>query len=155
MEPHGLQISGRQQSVVLMQDETGFVTDWLGHKMGILTFGPHVALAVVGDDVKAGIIFNNFVWPSIEASILSISPKWCNKRILREIFSYPFEQLGCRRVTATTSTKNQPAMAFLKRLGFELEGIARQARPDGDAAVFGMIREECRWLNEQGRPKSS
>jgi len=36
---------------------------------------------------------------------------------------------------------------FNKRLGFQLEGIHRQAWPmGGDALSFGMLKPECKWI---------
>jgi RimJ/RimL family protein N-acetyltransferase len=62
------------------------------------------------------------------------------------IFGYPFNQVGCRRLTATTEAKNQPVRAFLCHLGFREEGVIRQGFPTDDAVVYGMLRDECRWL---------
>lgn len=110
-------------------------------------WGPCVAIGVtLGDTLVAGIVLNNFRWPSIEASIASTSPRWCSRRNLAAIFSYPFRQLECRRLGATTGVTNQPARAFLCRLGLRVEGICRQALVSGDAVIYGMTPAECRWL---------
>jgi RimJ/RimL family protein N-acetyltransferase len=105
-----------------------------------------------GGDLIAGVVFNNFCWPNIEGSIASTTPRWCSRRNLAAIFAYPFRQLDCHRMGATTGVTNQPVRAFLCRLGFREEGVCRQAwppsvaNPTGDAVLYGMTPDECRWL---------
>ena len=70
-----------------------------------------------------------------------------SRRTLRRIFEYPFKQLEVSRLQAVTSVKNLRCKAFIERLGFKLEGLARRAH-DGetDQAVYSMMPSECRWL---------
>lgn len=116
-------------------------------------WGKCTAIGIAQDgDLIAGIVFNNFCWPNIEASIASTTPRWCSRRNLAAIFAFPFRQLGCRRMGATTGLTNQTARSFLCRLGFRQEGICHQAwplsvaNPTGDAVLYGMTPDECRWL---------
>jgi RimJ/RimL family protein N-acetyltransferase len=124
------------------------VARWVGERVGISDFGPCSAIGFVKDDNEpiAGVVFNNWHAPSdpglIEATIASTSPRWCNRATLAVIFGYVFNQVGCRRLTATTEAKNQPTRAFLCHLGFREEGVIRQGFPTDDAVVYGMLREE-------------
>lgn len=125
------------------------IARWVGDRLGIDDFSPFCgALGIIDDHgIIAGVVFNNYRHPNIEATIASTTPRWCTSRVLRGIFSYPFWQLKCSRVTAVTSVKNQPTQAFLCRIGFQQEGVMRRAfRNDEDAVIFGMLAEECRWL---------
>ena len=113
----------------------------------VLDWGPHTALGIRYDDALiAGVVFSHFTWPSIEASIASVTPAWCSRRNLKVIFSYPFEQLQCRRLGAMTEADNMHSRQFLRRLGFREEGIMRDALPSGDAVIYGMRASECLWL---------
>ncbi|HEY1299249.1 MAG TPA: GNAT family protein [Stellaceae bacterium] len=141
-------------TVVLGHDVA--VAEWVRRRLTdppIAEWGPCTAIGIaIGPELVAGIVFNNLRWPTIEASIASSTPRWCSRRNLAAIFSYPFRQLQCRRLGAMTGVTNQPARAFLCRLGFREEGMLRQAlvpnaaNPVGDAVIFGMIPAECRWL---------
>lgn len=124
------------------------VAEWVRRHFGHeVEWGPCAAVGIARDgELIAGVVFNNFRWPSIEASIASTRPDWASRRNLAAIFAYPFRQLDCRRVGALTEVTNQPVRAFLCRLGFRQEGICRDALVSGDAVIFGMIRAECRWL---------
>ena len=55
--------------------------------------------------------------------------------------------VGCRRVTGLVHDNNHDARRFDEHLGFKQEGVLRKAAPDGDdMIVYGMLREECRWI---------
>lgn len=116
-------------------------------------FGQCVAIGVVdGERIYAAMVYNNYkVKPdgtplSIELSVVSIDKRWMKRHIIREMFSYPFTQLGLRRMQATTSIQDEGTNSIMQRLGFTLEGTHRAAHPFGDAYSWGMLAEDCRWL---------
>jgi len=102
-----------------------------------------------GKDLVAVIVFHDYRWPNIEASIWSSTPRWATRHVLGAVMKYAFQQLDCRRITALTETTNQRARAFLCRLGFTQEGIHPHALPSGDAVTYGLLRENAaRWMAE-------
>ena len=127
------------------------LADWVGKNLGV-DLGPGcVAVGFAdGGELLGAIAYHNFQWPNIEGSIWSTSPRWCNRRTLFACFFHPFLAMKCRRFGANAAVTNQPSRAFLQRLGFQHEGTARQAVcHEGevcDAAIYGMLAHECRWL---------
>jgi len=102
--------------------------------------------------IQAVVVYNNYRAPNIEASIACVDPKWTTRTNLGVAFSYPFTQLGCSRVTAIVDKKNRRARKFLAGkdgghgIGFKLEGVLRQASPNGeDMMIYGLTRDECKW----------
>lgn len=84
---------------------------------------------------------------SIEMSIYSVDKRWATRQNLRDFFTYPFIQLGVKRVLTICSAHDQGVIMFNKRIGFMPEGYHRDAFPDGgDAVSFGMLKKECKWL---------
>lgn len=148
-------ISEREATRVLLGWDAA-VAEWVRQRLTvppIAAWGPCTAIGIArGGELVAGVVYNNYRPPSIEASIASTTPAWCSRRNLAAIFAYPFHQLECRRLGAMTEVTNQPARAFLCRLGFRQEGVLRQALPpsaanlEGDAVLYGMTPAECRWL---------
>ena len=68
--------------------------------------------------------------------------------ILRWVFDYPFNQCGLRRVSSLVTASNKVSYALTSKRGGQLEGIMRGAGENGeDMYLFGMLREECRWLS--------
>jgi RimJ/RimL family protein N-acetyltransferase len=131
------------------------IARWVGEQLGIDDFGECATFAVLDDrQLIAGIVFNNYRGHDIEVTMTSISPRWCTRSIMRTVFSYPFHQIGCKRITASVEDTNQPVRAFLCHLGFRQEGVMRQAYRTGrDAVIFGMLRDECRWLGQRNDVK--
>lgn len=94
----------------------------------------------------AVVVFENYSQCDVWMSVAADSTYWANPRFLAAVFSYPFKQLGLRRVTSTVAGKNMKSLEFCKRLGFVLEGTCRNALPDDDLIFLGLLREECRYL---------
>ena len=113
---------------------------WVGEHLAI-DLGPGAAIGVAdGDRLLAAVYYNGFRWPSIEMSVYANSPRWLNRRVAHWCFAYPFRQLRCRRAGASCAAGNRRTRKLLEGLGFKLEGVARQAWPEGDACTWGQAR---------------
>lgn len=116
------------------------------------TFAPgsYQAMMIVDDkmDFVGGVIFSNFRGTDCEVSCAA-EPNMAVWRphIMRAVFSYVFDQLGCVRCTSVTTKRNKRARDFLEGLGFVLEGNIRLGY-DGrrDALIYGLLASECRYL---------
>lgn len=133
------------------EDEKNTLVRWAVQQLGIRDYGPCQAIGVYHDaKIVAVAIFHEFRIPSIEVTFVTSSPRWASPNAVRAILKFPFKQLECKRLTAVTEAKNQPARAFLCRLGFKLEGIHPDALPTGDAVSYGLLRKNAaRWLEER------
>ncbi len=135
--------------LVIGQDEA--VALWVQQRIpAALDFSPCTAIGVADDGrLIAGAVYNNYQGYMIEISMASISPRWCNRRTLRALLGYPFEQLKVRRLQFTIAKRDKKTRKLWERLGFKYEGTGRQAWPDGsDSCVYSMLKHECRWLKE-------
>jgi len=72
--------------------------------------------------------------------------KWATKDFLFHAFSYPFDQIGCNRITALIKEKNKMALKTCIRLGFKKEGLLREAQDGENLVVLGMLKKECKWI---------
>lgn len=104
---------------------------------------------VNGGQLICGILYNNYIPDvNIEMSIASVDKRWATRHNLRAFFKYPFIDLGVKRVSTLCSASKGDIVRFNERIGFKQEGFHRQAWPmGGDAVSFGMLKNECRWLN--------
>lgn len=110
-------------------------------------FRDFIAIGVERDGALiAGWVFNEYRGHSIHVSMASTTPLWASRRTLRAIFTYPFVELPCKRLTAYTGARMVDVRRFLERLGFVQEGVVRHGFADDDCVIYGMLREECRWL---------
>ena len=133
--------------LVLGQDDA--VAAWVARKIGFDDpdfFGPCKAIAVAdANDVPlAGVVFSDFrEWNrSCSVSIAAESPRWATRGVIHALLSYPFDQLGCQRVTTFCRLSNARALKLCKGLGFVREGVARYGFGDEHAVVMSMLRKE-------------
>jgi Acetyltransferases, including N-acetylases of ribosomal proteins len=129
---------------------TATVGKYICSKIGMeLVEGTYQALMVLNskNDFVAGVVVANFRSAGCEISCASETSAAWRPQVMRAVFSYIFDQLGCVRVTAITTKSNKRAREFLERLGFVLEGNLRRGY-DGrrDALLYGLLRDECRFL---------
>jgi RimJ/RimL family protein N-acetyltransferase len=99
-------------------------------------------------ELVGGVVFHNFTGRDVHVHVAGLGPHWLTRRFLGECFRYVFFQLGCRRCTGLVARSNLAAQRFDLGLGFKYEGVLRAYLPeDEDCYIYGMLREECRWLN--------
>ena len=104
-------------------------------------------------ELIAGVVFEGYTGSSISIHVAALEGKlWLSKEFLFRVFAYPFLQLECHRVTGLVRADNIKAQKLDEHLGFVREGIMRKGATDGtDYIFYGMLKEECRWLNFKGK----
>ena len=118
-----------------------------------LHLGPYTALGVIRDDeLVGGVLYHDYYRDvgNIQMTVASTTPRWLSREVIQICMNYPFTELGCRRVTSLVREDNPHAQRFNERLGFILEGRIRQgAGVHGDQLLYGMLKDECRWITRQ------
>lgn len=134
-------------------DEDELIARWVVAKLGQnrepLPKPPWAAAAVEQNGkIIAGFVAWRWIEDNIEISVAAERAAWCRPLVLRQLFGYLFDVLKCRRVTAFIDRSNSRARRLAEGVGFRHEGTLRQWLPygSGDACVYGMLREDCRWL---------
>ena len=163
--------SGRH--VVSAMDEQ--VANWVAARVPHLRLGgtPYTAIGQIDGlgNLVGGVVFENFTERDIHLHVAGSGKRWLTRRFLGECFRYVFQNLGCRRCTVAIAASNAASIRFCAGLevieddglclrdiggglGFRYEGVLRAMLPDDeDLYIFGMLREECRWLSV-GRKQS-
>ena len=132
-------ISGRNEEVI----------KYVGDRVSENDFGQAVGIGRYKDGkIIAGVVYNLYNGPSVCMHVAAEpGNRWLTKDFLFTVFAYPFIQLGCNRVTGLVRVDNIEARRFDEHLGFVQEGIIRRGADDGtDMILYGMLKEECRWL---------
>lgn len=125
--------------------------EWAQQAMGGVKLAPDAKTiaAVKGDEILAVVCYDTFTEFDCHMHIASNgSRRWISRALLREAFAYPFIQCGLRRITGLVAASNQDAMRFDLHLGFRIEGLCREGAPDGDLFILGMLRRECRFIQQ-------
>ena len=139
--------------IQLIYGQDQAVANWVQARLPEIRngFGAYSAIGVMDDDTSiAGVVYHDYRRHDIQLSMAADSPSWCNRRTLRALLGYPFNQLMVARITACTGKHNKRLRSMVERLGFQLEGRIRKGF-DGtrDMLVYGMIRAEAeRWISQ-------
>lgn len=134
----------------LLTHQDARLLGWLAQRLKI-EMSPQACKWVAGLDA-GGIVwvaaYSHFSSAACELTIATDgSKRWASRRALRLIFGIPFMQWKMRRVSGLVRANNSEAIDMAERLGGTLEGRARCAFDgDIDGLIYGMLREECRWV---------
>lgn len=111
------------------------------------SFGEHYTAIGLEDNgvIKGAVAFYNYLGRDIELSIAVDTHACLRPEYTSRILDYPFNELGCERVTCVVHSGNRKSIIFLNKLGFIFEGVKRGFYPDGDAVIYGMLKKECNW----------
>lgn len=134
----------------MIYDRTEELVLWAeAHIAGARFRGDAKAIGIARDGETVGV----FVFDTISTNACFMhvasdgSRRWLDRSALVRVFAYPFLQCGFRRVSAVVSSTNAPSLNLVRKLGAVEEGRMRHGAHDGeDLVLFGLLREECRWL---------
>jgi RimJ/RimL family protein N-acetyltransferase len=77
------------------------------------------------------------------------NPKAMTRFFYGMVFDYVFNVCKVRRVTGIIEATNTHAIRVDEKLGFKCEARLESYFPKGDALVFRMFKDECRFLGEK------
>ena len=119
--------------------------------------GMYQAMAILDDQGQfcAGVVFHDYRGHDVQISCATDTSAAWRPHIMRAVFDYAFNTLGCVRATSVTTKRNKACRGFLEGLGFQLEGRIRLGH-DGtrDALVYGLLASECVYIQEP-KPEAS
>jgi hypothetical protein len=112
---------------------------------------PFEVVAVqVGGKTLGAVIYINYRGSTIEMAAAG-ETGWLTRSNIRDLFAYPFKQLGCWTVLSIVARRNAKAREFNKQLGFtELGVVANGPSKDDDSIVHTMTKPQCKWIRTNG-----
>lgn len=126
------------------------IIQWVAERTNIREFGPATALGVIDNEGRAaaGIVFHDFrpEYGTIQISAAAENPRWALRGILKEVLSYPFNELGVRKIWTATPLKNERAIRFNKGIGFKQEAVLANQFGDDHAVICRMFRKQFEQL---------
>lgn len=101
------------------------------------------------EHVAIAIGYNNFNGNLCSMHVVIQKPEFVTKKVVREVFEYPFVDAARTHVIAPVDSTNQAAIDFDKRLGFKEIHRFPEGGTDGDLVILAMSKDECRWLKKE------
>ncbi|MBX2825814.1 MAG: GNAT family N-acetyltransferase [Gammaproteobacteria bacterium] len=103
-----------------------------------------MAMFEPGVGIRGVALFHNYRKTDIEI-VFAGEGNWARRDVITKILTYPFRQLGCRRITALVRKDNRKSRKMVQQIGFKQEGKLRAANPDGtDLFVYGLLPSDYR-----------
>jgi RimJ/RimL family protein N-acetyltransferase len=93
-----------------------------------------------------GVLFTDYNYASAQIHVAAFQPNWVNRQLLWATFSLPFNLMGVNKLIGLVPESNKAAIKFDISLGFVLETRVEDVFPDGAMLVFGMYKDQCRFL---------
>jgi RimJ/RimL family protein N-acetyltransferase len=112
-------------------------------------FNDCTAIGIIRNNkLVGGIVFHDYQsgFKNITVSLAFDTPKAISPDVLCSIAAYVFKQLDCIRLNALVARKNKRSRKWVEGVGFKLEGCARKGYLKDDLMIYGMLRNECRWM---------
>lgn len=110
-------------------------------------FGACTTLAVFdAQQLLAVMVYHNYVAKAgvIEIGGAAEHPRWLTREVLREMFAFPFVELGCQMVVMRVSANHDRLARILKAYGFESVRIPRLRGRDEDEIVYTLTDDAWR-----------
>lgn len=101
----------------------------------------------LGHKLLGGLIYHN-IRPNRDLwmTIYTTDKRWCNRRVLKVIFSLAFNLWQVERISISVSVNNKSCRKLVEKLGFKQEGLSRKYMDDGsDCLFYGMLKSENEW----------
>lgn len=125
------------------------VVEWIAKRTNEFgSFGTDIGIGWQKNSrIIAGVAYADWNGPNVVCHIAAEGKLWATRQYLWTIFDYPFNQLGCKRITVCVGEGNSASRRFVQHLGFELETTLTAAHPSGDLLVYRMFKESCSWIS--------
>ncbi len=90
-----------------------------------------------GTKLTAGVVFHNYAPEAgvIELSAASTSKRWLTRPVLKAMFGYPLDEIGCQMAVLRVSERNTGMIEIARRFGFDSYRIPR-LRGRGEAEII-------------------
>ena len=95
------------------------------------------------DKLLAVCVYHDFQpeFGTCQVSIVSWSPKWAKRGIIRALLHIPFEQYGVKKLWSLMELNNKRAIKFNEGIGFKREAVLRHQFGANRHAVFTSMME--------------
>lgn len=100
-----------------------------------------------GDELVGAVLYEGWSGPNIIMHVAGVDGHWISRELLEKAFTYPFKQLGCKRITAWLESSNLKSQRLIEHTGFTKEAVLEGAATDGsDVILYRMWKEDCRFI---------
>jgi hypothetical protein len=142
------------------KDQPYLLLGWAAARLDLKHIWPpeSIPLGIVDDTgtIHAVVVYNAFYSDACHAHIATSRTKhWASRSTLKRLFSFPFDDLRLSRMNLEIPASNVAAQILALKLGFRFEGVKRAALDGADTVFFGMLKDECMFIDRPHLSKTT
>jgi len=139
----------------LVFDQNPIFWQYAAKSLGIDGFGQCKTISVMDEKhIIAVVVYSRWDGYQCEVAVVANKPTWLSRTNIRIMLGYPFNQLGCKRISVICRADNFRAISLAERLGFKREtsdeGLRAYCSDGTNAHIYGLLKEECHWIRKNG-----
>lgn len=148
MAVHRLFNETRRSALIQYAFDAERICKWVCEKSGGNYTHLCTAIGIEIDGVlQAAVMYESYTGGNICMVWRVDNPKALTRKFYWMAFDYPFNQLGCFRVSGIVRDDNHKAIKVDEKLGFKREHTLKKFNKDGsDAYIYVMFKEQCKYL---------
>jgi hypothetical protein len=111
--------------------------------------------SMVDDEIIGGVAYDDWTGLACSVHIAGEHPGWAGAELMYYGCYYPFVECNCETLLAEVT---DPVVLELdKRVGFKVDFVRDNVRPEGPVYYLSMAKADCRWLKRglHGRQSTS
>lgn len=148
----------------LIVGKNAAVAKWVAKRIpfiGDRGFGACVAIGVEDSKGNAlcGVVYHDWQpqFATMAFSIAAESPRWAHREIIRQLFAYPFEEVGIEKLWTATPSGNKAALRLCKGVGMTQEATLYRHFGKENAVINRMMRRDYQRIYgvKHGQTRSS
>lgn len=126
-----------------------YVAKWVAHQLGQDGFVGNLMNAFGtfdGDGLIGGVVFHNY-YPDagvMEMTAASTDSRWLTKKMIRAMFGYVFDVIGCQMAVLRVSAINSQMLNIADRFGFKSYLIPRLRGRNEDEVILTYTDDQWR-----------
>ena len=101
---------------------------------------------VEDQQIIGSFVFSEYTGNDVHMYCVSDNPKIFQRRYIKAMFDYCFDDLKVCRVSAMCNESNLRSRKLISGVGFKQEGRLRKYFGNEDALVYGLLKEDMRVL---------
>jgi hypothetical protein len=128
---------------------------WLGERLERTFTDDARFLGLMADgEVVGAIAYDDWTGLACTIHVAGDRPGWLGPELMYYGWYYPFIECKCETLLAEVTDPS--VLAVTKRLGFKVDFVRDNVRPEGLVHYLSMTRANCRWLrrNLHGRKEA-
>ncbi len=133
-----------------INDDPQRFIDWLMERLRMTKITGQAEAQAYGfvdnDRIVGSFVFSEYTGHDVHMYCASDNPRIFQRRYIKAMFDYCFNDLKVRRVSAMCNESNLRSRKLISGVGFKQEGRLRRYFGFEDALVYGLLREEMRFL---------